>query len=351
MKKLIYPLVIVLTALFSFLITFLFIKKPNKTLDNITPKTQKPLEIYSIENLSKTNIVPGKIILKKVLSQNENYNSYLISFEFNPNPAAEYTKMTTGLINLPANSINPPILVLIRGYVNQKLYETGVGSKRVGEYFANKGFVTIALDFLGYAGSDKEADNIFESRFQTYTAVLSLLETLENYSSNQSLISGFDQFPKYQTTKIPIFLWGHSNGGQIALTVLEITGKTYPTSLWAPVSKPFPYSILFYTDNSDDGGKLIRLELSKFENLYDVNKYSINNYFSSIKAPIVLHQGTNDDAVPVSWSNSLYQNLDQNKIEVLYKLHNGSDHNMNPAWNDAVLFDYEYFMSQIDIDK
>ena len=54
-----------------------------------------------------------------------------------------------------------------------------MGTKKIGEYFANNGYITLAPDFLGYGGSDSESENIFESRFQTYTTVVSLIKSIE----------------------------------------------------------------------------------------------------------------------------------------------------------------------------
>ena len=61
-----------------------------------------------------------------------------------------------------------------------------MGTKRVGEYFAENGYITLAPDFLGYGGSDSESENIFESRFQTYTTTLTLLTNVskENLSTS-----------------------------------------------------------------------------------------------------------------------------------------------------------------------
>jgi esterase/lipase len=213
--------------------------------------------------------------------------------------------------------------ILIRGFVDQKIYTSGIGTKRVGEYLAKNGFITIAPDFLGYAGSDKESENIFESRFQTYTTILSLIKTLESLSNDITLISGDGEVTQKVIDHISLSLWGHSNGGQIALTVLEITKKPYPTVLWAPVSKPFPYSILYYTDESEDKGKFIREKLAEFEKDYDVEKYSLDNYLSEISAPIQIHQGFVDNAVPLDWSKTLFNRLgklyeerkDTNKLE------------------------------------
>jgi len=236
----------------------LFPKTENSTMLKILPK---PLEKYSILNLSETVVKPSNINIEEEISENEDFTSNLFSISFDPTLKDKNTKKVTGLINLPTKKGKYPIILILRGYVDQKIYTTGIGTQRGGEYFAKNGFITIAPDFLGYAGSDTEASNIFESRFQTYTTALTLLDSLNT-------IAQWDQKN--------VFIWGHSNGGQIALTLLEITGRQIPTVLWAPVSKPFPYSILYYTDESDDLGKLIRKELSLFEENYDVNEFSIH---------------------------------------------------------------------------
>ncbi|MFI5240854.1 MAG: alpha/beta hydrolase family protein [Microgenomates group bacterium] len=299
-------------------------KSSNNPISSVIPK---PLEKYTIENLAKINFKEGKIKVGEILKEDPKYTSYEFSFEFSPDLSNDLKK-TSGLINIPQGNGPFPVVVLYRGYIDQKAYKTGDGTKRVGEYFASNGFITVAPDFLGYAQSDKEAGSIFESRFQTYVTALNILssvKTLDNWDEKN------------------IFIWGHSNGGQVALTVLEESGVNYPTVLWAPVSKPFPYSILYYTDESDDHGKLIRSELSKFEDSYDVERYSLTNYLNKIKAPISLYQGSYDDAVPVSWSDSLNKTLESNEIEVKYHKYPGVDHNMNPLWSSIVQSSLEFF--------
>ena len=115
------------------------------------------------------------------------------------------------------------------------------------------------------------------------------------------------------------------------MTVLEISGKEYPTVLWAPVSKPFPYSILYYTDEAEDRGKALRKKLAEFERDYDVELYSLTNYLDSIKAPIQIHQGTLDGSVPIKWTDELVKQL-----KVDYLIYSGADHNLVGGWSQAV---------------
>lgn len=300
----------------------------------------RPLDKYTIENLTKAEVRAGKFETKEITSDEGGYISYLFEFTFDPTfqeLSSKNMKTTTGQINLPLDKQTSttekfPIVLMLRGYVDQELYKTGDGTRSVAKFFAENGFITVAPDFLGYAESDPEAENIFETRFQTHTTILSLIESL-------------DQIDRWDEENI--FIWAHSNGGQVALTVLEITGKSIPTTLWAPVSKPFPYSILYYTDGSEDGGKLIRRELAKFEDMYDTNLYSLTQYFDKINAPIQIHQGTADGAVPVDWSNNLSQILLNLDLDLDYFKYPGANHNLRPSWNEAISRDLEFFNSHL----
>ncbi len=294
----------------------------------ISPVIPKPLEKYTIQSLATSDIEGGEVQIEEVISEENTYTSYLFSLDHKPSLRNREIKKTTGQLNVPEGEGKFPIIVMFRGYVDQEIYETGIGTRKSAAVYAQNEFITIAPDFLGYADSDIQAENIFESRFQTYITALSVLESL-------------DSIPKWDGENV--FLWGHSNGGQVAITILEITGKDYPTVLWAPVTKSFPYSILYYTDESEDRGKYIRRELAKFENLYDVEHYSIENYLDNINAPIEVHQGTADDAVPTEWTSSFVDILDELEKEVTYYIYSGANHNIVPAWNTVVNRNLTFF--------
>lgn len=320
-----------------------YIKVNPEITERVAEIRKSPLNKYAIENLADADIQPGRLELKEEIAEEERYTSYLFEFEFNPNLDGKTKKITTGQLNLPAQEGIPknkeryPLVIMFRGYIDQEMYRTGFGTRRAASYFAENGFITIAPDFLGYGGSDGVAENIFESRFQTYVTVLSLLKTLENDLELKLEIGDW---------KIGnLFLWGHSNGGQIALTTLEITNADYPTTLWAPVSKPFPYSVLYYTDRSQDRGKLIRSELAEFEENHNPDNYSLDLYLDRVSAPLQIHQGTNDDAVPVKWSDELVDTLEELEKDVAYYKYPGADHNMRPVWDEVVQKDLVFFQS------
>lgn len=293
----------------------------------------RPLSRYTIESLAAAQFTASTITIDRVLVENESITSFV--FDFNVEG-----KKVSGLINIPKARGEYPVIVMLRGYVDRETYTTGAGTQRAGEVFAKSGLITLAPDFLGYGESDMPSENPIEERFQTYTTVLVLLESIKNLNTtfaenNLAARAASDQ----------IGIWGHSNGGQIALTVLEVTGRSYPTVLWAPVSKPFPYSVLYYTDDFDDRGKMLRRTVADFEKDYDVELYNVTNFFDKINAPLAIHQGTDDDSVPVKWSDELVERFERLGKDVEYFTYVGADHNLLPVgWNSAVTRAIDFYL-------
>ena len=293
---------------------------------NFEKQKELPLAKYTFDSFSKVNFIPSEITLSDILADEADFASY--KFYFWPEG-----KKVSGRLNVPKQAGNYPVIVMFRGYVDREVYTTGTGTQRAGEEFARAGFVTVAPDFLGYGDSDNPSENAIEERFQTYVVALTLLESLKNLNTT---LSGGNIAARVQAGKVGI--WGHSNGGQIALTLLEITGRPVPTVLWAPVSKPFPYSVLYYTDEFDDRGKMLRRVIAEFERDYDIELYNLTNFFDKINAPLAIHQGTADDSVPLKWSDQLMGELEKLDKDVVYFTYAGADHNLLPGgWNLAVL--------------
>lgn len=300
-----------------------------KTISQIVKPT--PLAKYSIENLSKTVFENSKINIGDKISETKDYETYKYSMQFSPDLTGALKKVT-GVINIPKGGGKFPVIVMFRGFVSQDTYTTGTGTQPAAKVFAKNGYITIAPDFLGYGESDKEASDIFETRFQTWVTAAVTLKSVSSIT-------------KWDGKNI--FIWGHSNGGQITLTTLEITGVNYPTVLWAPVSMRFPASILYYIDEAEDGGKYLISETNNFENIYDADKYSLTNYFQNIKSPIQLNQGTNDAAVPFWQSDTLYSNLRKAAVPTEYIKYPGTDHNMRPSWDETVQNNLDFYKKNL----
>ena len=267
---------------------------------NITP-TPKPLPLlqYTFDNLSSVTPTASQIVIEEEIEdiESEDYTAYVFSY-------TTTGKTMTGQLNMPSTatpSAGFPVVLMIRGFVDPSIYQTGIGTQNGAGFFAENGFVTIAPDFMGYGDSDDPNPSSLGERLEKPRHLLDLMASLNSLSF---------------INPDELVIWAHSNGGQIALSLVEITGKPIPTTLWAPVSKPFPYSILYYTDEFEDQGKALRKVVAQFEQDYDVYQYSIDKYWNQITAPIQIHQGTADDAVPVEWSTDLAETLEKLEKDV-----------------------------------
>jgi len=299
-------------------------RQSDSVLSPITQVIDRPLDKYTIDNLTARKGIASQIVLDTAVATTSAHTEYVFHFMSDG-------KKATGLAHIPTGASlqdKKPVIVQFRGYVDQSIFAPGVGTKRSAEVFAQHGFISLAPDFLGYGGSDNPSEDVFEERFQTYVVALDLLASLAT-------------LPMADPSQVGI--WAHSNGGQIALTVLEITRGVYPTTLWAPVTRAFPYSILYFTDEAEDKGKALRKKLAEFERNYDVDLYTLVNFTDRLTAPLQIHQGTNDEAVPYRWSDEFVADLKRNNITIGYFLYPGADHNLQPAWNTVITRDIDFF--------
>lgn len=288
----------------------------------IVKEKDTTLEKYTIENLRKRNFSGSVIELDEAVATMSGYTVHLFHFYSDG-------KRVNGMAHIPEGAGPFPVIVQARGYAELDGYKSGNGTRRSAAVYAANGYLTLAPDFLGYGGSDSPSENVWEARFETYTTMLNLLASISS-------------LPMADTSRVG--LWGHSNGGQIVLTVLEILQKNIPATLWAPVSAPFPYSVLYYTYDYDDHGKALRKSLAAFENTYDVELYALINYLDGIQGPVQVHQGSEDPDIPLQWTNQLVSSLKNKEKDVTYWTYPGADHNMLPsAWSVVVARDIEFF--------
>lgn len=319
----------------------------------VEKKKENPYGVYSFESLRTMAFQPGAITLHQLLETTPTHNAYLVSWEV-PDPTGNTTKKVSGQINIPTGTGPFPVIIMLRGYVDPGQYTTGVGTRNGAAAFARNGYITIAPDFLGYGTSDLESNDVLIARFAKPLVVLQLLRNLQDLdlkidpasSPDGQAVPAFlesDTRQLFNTQRLG--LWGHSNGGQIALSVLEITSRNMPTSLWAPVSKPFPYSALYYMDESPDQGAYVREALAKFEfelknNPWD---FSILKEPARILSPVQIHQGGADDAVPLEWSQELEKTLKDATVSATLFTYPQANHNLTPDWDTVVQRDLQFY--------
>ena len=307
--------------------------------------TAMPLEKYEIEKLRKVSFEPGEITLGEIVFEDDDIVSRMFYFQDKGASGNEEGLKVSGLMNYPKSEGDYPVVVMFRGFVDREIFTSGEGTRRSGEELARNGFISLAPDFLGYGQSEMPSQEPLEERFQTYTTALSLLASVENL--NDALSTDSEISATADIEKLGVF--AHSNGGQIALTSVGILGTEIPVVLWAPVTKPFPYNILYFTDEYDDQGKALRALVAEFEKNYDVFDYSILSHLNLIKSPLQIHQGSDDEAVPQRWSDQFVEIAEDDELEVEYLVYPGENHNFgNGSWPLAIEGSIEFFNTKFN---
>ena len=355
-------LVIVLASLtIFFLLGFWWVWRKDgvRFLSPVMPgnfKIERPMIKYSFENLSQRQYQGSEIKLERVLKEEKEFTSWLFSFQSDG-------KRATGMANLPQVQCHPersegshgdpsspldsleapqddascsratfPVIVMLRGYADDEIYFTGLGTRKAAAVFAENGFVTLAPDFLGFGESDPPSGDILEARFERPVMVLNLLASIKTLS---------------EVDPNKVFLWAHSNGGQIALSVLEVSSLNVPTALWAPVTKGFPESVLDYIGDplagGDDQGKKVIDRIFEFEKYHDSKEFSIDTHFDRIQAPLQIQQGGGDYLVEQAWTNEFVEKMRNLSKDITYYTYSNADHNLKQNWDMAVARDLEFF--------
>lgn len=326
-----------------------------------TPNSEplKPLLAYTLPALKAKVAPPHTIHLEKVLSHHQQAVSVLFFFE------AEGKKIS-GLANFPLSDTVTGAILMLRGWAPQKNYQSGTGSKNAALVFAQNQMLTFAPDFLGYGESDEPPADVLQARFEKPWQIKQLISDLHSGEINCSdSIMQESSSPiltnictqKKLPQRLPLGMWAHSNGGQIALSTLEIADIPIPTTLWAPVSVGFPYNILFFTDEEADEGKASRRFIANFEKDYDSDLFSHSQNLALLPdgLPLQIHHGSGDEAALIAWSDELMEklkNLNQEKTppqqwQLTYYRYPGANHNLQPNWQQVIERDLAFFRQHL----
>ncbi|MEX0895411.1 MAG: hypothetical protein WDZ94_00555 [Patescibacteria group bacterium] len=312
-----------------------------------TIEPERPLERYTFQTLRTETFEPAHVAITEELATNPDFTSYLVMIQ-------TLDKTMSGQLNIPTEvTDDTPVIIMLRGYVSPDIYFTGLGTRNGAAEYARAGYITLAPDFFGYGQSDPEPEDSWQARFEKPIIVAEILNGVRELGVPTTNGS-------HATDRIG--LWGHSNGGQIALSVLEILQEPIPATLWAPVTAPFPYSVLFFTIDHDDDGRGMRLWINQLESIYDLHNFSITRHLDGLRGPLMIHHGSGDDAALLDWSRRFANLVDEENERreslistasaelavpepIGFTLHTypGADHNLQPGWNTVVERDILFF--------
>lgn len=308
--------------------------------DNQSPLGRKkmgrelPLEKYDFDELRKRGGRVSEIVIKgeieEVSLRREYYGLEAEGFSTREIAFKSEGKWISGMMNYhPERSSLSKVIIMIRGYAEKAGYYPGSGTWKMADELAKAGYVTISLDFLGYGNSEGESLDMLEGRFEKVPAVMDLIASVKALS---------------WVDKDSIGIWAHSNGGQIALSAAEVMGERIPMVLWAPMTNPFPKSVL----ETIDEGSPVKEAIEDFEKNYDVRRYAFENYYEWMKeSPVLIFQGDKDEWCEVEWQQEVVGGINKVSGKARLEVVSGDDHNFSKNWPEVAEKSVQFFNNML----
>lgn len=323
--------IIILTFVLVFSIAAFFIYKYLNLGSKITKKEPSELNPLSIRAMRNKDYPGSNIVIEEKLSPGSNYQRYVASYK------SEGLKIYA-LLTVP-DGTKPdkgwPAIVFNHGYIPPEIYKTTERYVAYVDVFARNGYVVFKPDYRGNGSSEGKPEGAYYS--PAYTV------------DDLNAISSIKKYKDVDTNKIG--LWGHSMGGNITLRDLVVRPKEIKAAvIWGGV-------IGSYYDLMNSWRRRVPFRLSsqeaslrantrqKFIDRYGDPKANPDfwssidpTYFSSeIETPLQLHHGTDDEEVPIGFSESLYKNLKDKNKTIEFYTYQGADHDISdPSFNLAM---------------
>lgn len=293
-----------------------------------------PVHPLSIEAL-RNNEYPGSdLVIEQELEDGSNYSRYIASYK------SEGLKIYA-LLTVPTGQVPTsgwPIILFNHGYIPPAEYRTNERYVAYQDAFARNGYITLKSDYRGHGNSEGAASGGYGSNGYTID-VLNALASIKKYPDADPERIGF---------------WGHSMGGHITLRSMVVRNDIKAGVIWAGVVASYPELINNWRRRINPN-QPIPSRASSWRNIL-VEQYgepndadpfwitlSANNYLSEVSGPIQIHHGTADSSVPVSFSQTLEQQLIDAGKTVEYYEYAGDDHNITSNFNVAIQRSVEFF--------
>ena len=335
-----YKLILVFAAgLVVFIMTFIILNKSKKTTAGIQPVVRAnlpviPLQISEMRNRS----YPGSdIVIEKTLNSTSTYNQYIASHL--SDGLKIYALLTVPKGKIPENGW--PVIVFNHGYIPPDQYSTTERYVAYVDAFAKNGYIVFKPDFRGHGNSEGQPEGAYYSPAYTVDDLNAIASIKKYKDANPDRIG----------------VWGHSMGGNISLRDLVVNTKDIKVAvIWGGVVgnygdlmnnwqrkvsyHPGPRELALRNNYKQN---LIAQYKTPGENPDFWNSIDPTNFTADITAPVQLDVGGADEEVPIAFSESLYNKMNNEGKTVEYYVYPGSNHNISQGFTLAMQRSLDFF--------
>ena len=308
-------------------------------LPSLTPTlTATPTATLHPMNILAQRLTPypgSEISIEQPLEPGANYDRYYVSY------LSEGLKIYA-LLTIPQGDPPPggwPGIVFNHGYIPPEQYRTTERYIAYVDNLARNEYIVFRIDYRGHDRSEGEARGAYGS--SGYTAdVLNAVAALQ-------------RFPLVDPQRIG--MWGHSMGGYLTLRSMVISSEIKAGVIWAGVVASYPDMLTRWrrSDNPTptplpSGPRRWRAEWveqygSPEENPEFWSSISANSYLADLSGPLQLHHGTADESVPLEFSETLYEQLQQAGQPAELYTYPDDNHNLSGFFSMAMQRTIEFF--------
>lgn len=281
----------------------------------------------SVQALIDANYDGRGLRIRRERGRTDAYTSYVVTYR-----SGDLT--ISGLLNVPHGDGPFPALVLAHGYIPPDEYSTGRGFERSQNYLARNGFVVLHTDYRNHAGSDDDPGNDASLRLGYVEDVINAVHALERSS-----------LPSVDRERIGIL--GRSMGGGVALTVAVVRPDLADAIVvFAPISSDAVDNFERWINRPgrrELAQRIIERYGSPEANPSFWRDASARTYFDRVAVPIQIHHGTDDESVPIAWSEETLAALEAAGKDATLFTYEGEGHSFGAAYVPAMRRTVRFF--------
>jgi len=225
-----------------------------------------------------------------------------------------------------------PLLVLNHGYIDPEIYTNGRGLRREQDYLARRGYVVMHIDYRNHAESDKDPQNDLELRLGYAEDAINAVLAVKN--------SGLDFIDAEK-----VGMLGHSMGGGVTLNAMVIRPEIVSAAvLFAPVSGDQRKNFDEWVRERTDLAAMILDHYGTFDEDPEFwDNASAKSFYDRFTAPVQIHHGTEDESVPLAWSEELQADLQTAGRDSALYVYDGEPHEFIGDWPLVMQRTVEFF--------
>jgi dipeptidyl aminopeptidase/acylaminoacyl peptidase len=303
----------------------------------------------SIEYMRKQSYPGSDIIVEQTLDSGSNYQRYLVSYK--SDGLKIYSLLTVPDGDMPKSGW--PVVIFNHGYIPPTEYRTTERYIAYTDAFSRNGYIVFKSDYRGHGNSEGRPEGGYYSPAYTIDVMNGLASVKRLKASDLPGGSGQQKLADVQR----IGMWGHSMGGSITLRSMVIDKEIKAGVIWAGVVANYEDLAKNWhrsapTDPADREQQARRN--SPRQNM--VNKYGTFeankafwdsiapiSYVKDLTAPIQIHHGTEDEEVPILFSQRLDDAMKKNNKSVEFYTYEGADHNISQYVDQALQRSIDFF--------